>query len=103
MTRYKRNEQTDANQVLETEHFFTEHALDSTIGGLLKNCSTKSIVLAPFNSTRSKIAREDLPASQLNDSQDEEKTWLPPLSIDSNMILDKKCIKFAPRVKDINR
>jgi hypothetical protein len=68
MTRYKRNEQTDVNQVLETENFFTEHALDSTINGLFKNCSTKSIVLAPFNSTRSKIAREDLLASSLNNS-----------------------------------
>ena len=34
---------------------FTEHALDSTQNSLLKNCETKSVILAPFNSTKSNI------------------------------------------------
>ena len=40
--RYNRNEGDD---------LFTEHGLDSTQRALLKNVSSKSIILAPFNST----------------------------------------------------
>ena len=37
----------------DTEVIFTEHNLDTKTNGnsLLKNASTKSIILAPFNST----------------------------------------------------
>ena len=60
--RLKQNEQV----VLTTENnalpLFTEHELDEECGGganegskceglLMRNCSTKSLVLAPFNST----------------------------------------------------
>jgi hypothetical protein len=55
--------------VLTTEHLFTEHALDSTTNALLKNCSTKSVVLAPFNSTRTHIDKAELGN---NDNEDEE-------------------------------
>ena len=64
----------------------------------MKNCSTKSIVLAPFNSTRSQ--------NKLEDGVDSEGTvGVQELQhdIDRNMIVDKRVIKYAPRVKDINR
>ena len=52
------------------------------------------MVLAPFNSTRSHI---DCP-------EDEDgNPILPPLEIDHKMMVDRRCIKFAARVKDINR
>lgn len=60
----------------------------------MKNCTTKSIVLAPFNST----------ISHLNSAKDEERnSILPALSFDEELLVDRKYIKFAPRVKDINR
>ena len=42
-----------SNQQQDTEVIFTEHNLDTKTNGnsLLKNASTKSIILAPFNST----------------------------------------------------
>jgi len=36
-------------------------------------------------------------------SEQNEEEVLPPLEIDENMVFDKKVIKFAPRVKDIDR
>jgi hypothetical protein len=53
-------------------------------------------VLAPFNSTRSHLPRSE----NQNASSD---SIFPPLEIDENMLLDKKVIKFAARVKDIDR
>ena len=44
---------------------FAEQMLSSTQNGDLKNVSTKSIILAPFNSTRSKLANST--------AEDEEK------------------------------
>lgn len=83
---------------------FTEHALDSTTNALMKNCSTKSVVLAPFNSTRTHIAREDADDQDvLPADNSEDRDSIPPLDIDKNMMVDKRIIKFAPRVKDINR
>lgn len=102
MARFRRNQdipaeqqQIEEGQVQTTEHFFTEHALDSTTNVLLKNCSTKSVVLAPFNSTRSHI--------EGSDKNEDEEPILPPLEIDENMIFEKKVIKYAARVKDVNR
>mgnify|MGYP001806559547 CR=1 FL=1 len=57
----------------------------------MKNCSTKSIILAPFNSTRSHIEIEGEEEKELEHD------------IDRNMIVDKRVIKYAPRVKDVNR
>jgi hypothetical protein len=53
------------------------------------------VVLAPFNSTRSHIDKEEL--------NEDEEPILPPLEIDEELIFDKKVIKYAARVKDINR
>ena len=45
-SRYNRNEQE------EPIDCFTEHNIDS-VYNTIKNCSEKSIILAPFNSTQS--------------------------------------------------
>lgn len=79
---------------------FTEHELDEECGGggglhdskipggepALRNCSTKSLVLAPFNSTWSDKRMQE--AHQ---------------GLDFALIVDKKVIKYANRVKDLNR
>lgn len=74
--RYNRNE-TDP---------FPEHLLDSTQNSMLKNQSSKSVILAPFNSTKSNIAE----AGVLSDSVKE-------------LIQSKGCLKFAARVRDIDK
>lgn len=50
--------------------------------------------MAPFNSTRSHI-------DNLHDENGD--SILKPLEIDVDMLVDRKCIKFAARVKDIDR
>ena len=42
-------------ETLQSRDLFTEHQLDSTQNSILKNCETKSIILAPFNSTKSNL------------------------------------------------
>jgi len=64
---------------------FTEHLLDSAQNSMLKNCETKSVILAPFNSTKS-----NLETVALSDSV-------------KDMIEDRKIIKFGARVRDIDR
>ena len=60
--------------------------LNSTQNSLVKNISSKSVILAPFNSTRSHI-----------DEKFHERDSVQEL------IIDKKFLKFAPKVKEINR
>lgn len=62
--------------------FFTEHELDSTQNSLVRNRTTKSVILAPFNSTMTHISKES----------DE-----PP------MLKKSKVIRFGVKVKDIDR
>ena len=71
---------------------FTEHELDEECGGgisgsnnkgIVRNCSTKSMVLAPFNST---ISEKSL-----------------GLVIVDAPLMDRRVIKYANRVKDVNR
>lgn len=73
---------------------FTEHALDSTQNSLMKNCETKSVILAPFNSTKSNLPEpvegEDPVPIELSDSI---KALIEP----------SKIIKFGPRVRDIDK
>lgn len=57
---------------------------------LLRNCSSKSLVLAPFNSTWS-------------DKRMQEEMHQQFLNNENALILDKKVIKYANRVKDLNR
>lgn len=67
---------------------FTEHNLDTktNVSALLKNASTKSIILAPFNSTVSELP--------------EQFKWPEEVK---RMILPKRVLKFAPKVKDLDR
>lgn len=52
---------------------------------MLKNASTKSIILAPFNSTVSEL---------------EVFQWPEEVK---RMIVPKRVLKFAPKVKDLDR
>lgn len=65
---------------------FTEEMLNSTQNSLFKNNSTKSVVLAPFNSTRTHIDEN----FHLNQSILE-------------LMIEKKNLKFAPKVREVNR
>lgn len=56
---------------------------------MLKNAETKSIILAPFNSTKSNL--EELERCFTLDSEIKE------------MIQSKSCLKFAPRVREIDK
>lgn len=71
----------------DPEVVFTEHNLDTrtNVGTLLKNASTKSIILAPFNST----------VSELEGFQWPEEV--------RKLIVPKRVLKFAPKVKDLDR
>ena len=109
MSRFKRNEKPrQAKNNEEREHvviteegpLFTEHALDSTTNALMKNCTTKSVILAPFNSTRTHLARDDGDQDVL---PDDCESSVPPLDVDQDLLLDRRVLRFAPRVKDINR
>lgn len=55
----------------------------------LKNAETKSIILAPFNSTRSNL-------------KEIEKHYSLPDEI-KEMIQSKSCLKFANRVREIDK
>lgn len=60
--------------------------LHSTENSLVKNVTTKSVILAPFNSTRTHI----------DDNVHLRKSV-------QELIIDRKNIKFAAKVKEINR
>jgi len=60
--------------------------LNSTQNSLIKNASTKSVILAPFNSTRSNI----------------DENFHMRKSV-QELLIDKKNIKFAPKVKEVDR
>jgi hypothetical protein len=106
-------------ECLNSLPLFTEHELDEECGGganndqsknvltgmsninrvgggiapstLLRNCSSKSLVLAPFNSTWS-------------DKRLQEEMHQCFLEQQRSLILDKRSvIKYANRVKDLNR
>lgn len=70
---------------------FTEHNLDTKTNNnsFLKNASTKSLILAPFNSTVSDVGD----SNNLTDWPTEVK----------ELIINKKVIKFAAKCRDLNR
>ena len=74
---------------MNDSHAFTEHPLDSIENSLLRNASTKSVILAPFNST-------------ITDGNDdlEEYKMLEGVDVFKNKA---KVVKFGIRVKDIDR
>mmetsp|Transcript_15985 Transcript_15985/g.11531 ORF Transcript_15985/g.11531 Transcript_15985/m.11531 type:complete len:322 (-) Transcript_15985:42-1007(-) len=74
-----------SNEVVHTDPF-TEQMLNSTENSLVRNISTKSVILAPFNSTRSHIDEGQHLRRSVQD-----------------LVIDKQYLKFAPKVKEINR
>lgn len=69
---------------------FTEHCLDSINNSIMKNSETKSVILAPFNSTKSNLNGPEEVPFELSESIKE-------------LIEDRKIIKFGARVRDIDR
>ena len=63
---------------------FTEHHLETIDNDDLRNLTTKSIILAPFNSTTSHVSSE----REANIK---------------NMLMDKKAIRFNAKCRDFNR
>ena len=61
---------------------FTEHGLGTTNNSLVKNCSTKSVILAPFNSTKSHLSSFH---SSIKD------------------MIENDCLYLAPRCRDRDR
>lgn len=86
----KRLDLEEDNLYNDTDPYITEYALDTKNSeancDLLKNNSTKSVILAPFNST---FSDKDSPF-EWGDSVKE-------------LIVPRRCLKFAPRCKDLNR
>jgi len=74
----------------DTDPVFTEHYLDtkSNEGSFDKNASTKSVILAPFNSTISE------------DEEEEKFEW--PDSV-KELILPKRTVKFSAKCRDLDR
>ena len=70
---------------------FTEHDLDQTQNEVVKNSETKSVILAPFNSTKSNLNEMGEP---MDEELDEEIRAL---------IETRQIIKYAARVRDINK
>ena len=104
VARYERNQNNFVSQhegeVQQTENLFTEHGLESTQNSMLKNNSTKSVILAPFNTTRTHLDPEDLPIER---DEGDDSVIYPELSFDRMMLYPRKVIKFAAKVKDIDR
>ena len=80
--RYNRNTIT-GNQEYESDAF-VDAMLDTNENSILKNAETKSVILAPFNSTKSNIETGEEFLEQVKD-----------------LLEDRRCIKFAPRVREI--
>ena len=73
------------------QDMFTEHKLDSIDNEVLKNSETRSIILAPFNSTKSNLGPDGNPIDEeLSDSI-------------KDLIVDRRIVKFGPRVRDIDK
>ena len=69
----------------ETKDDFIDAMLDTNENSILKNADTKSIILAPFNSTKSNIETDNEFLEEIKD-----------------MLHEKGIIKFAPRVREID-
>lgn len=70
----------------EESDAFVDALLETNENSLLKNSETKSVILAPFNSTKSHIETEMALLDEIKD-----------------MLQDRRCIKFAPRVREIDK
>ena len=78
---YYNEKQEDNNQDL-----FLEQELQTTINSDFKNNSTKSIILAPFNSTRTHISENYLDQEEITPN-----------------ILPNSTFQFADKCKEVNR
>lgn len=63
---------------------FVDAMLDTNENSILKNAETKSVILAPFNSTKSHIETGEEFLEQVRD-----------------LLEDRRVVKFAPRVREI--
>ena len=81
-----KGDQNDPGDVQPTDPFAEQMSLNSTQNSMVKNVSTKSVILAPFNSTRTHIDAN----FHLNESIQEK-------------MIDRRVIKFAAKVKEIDR
>jgi serine/threonine protein kinase len=70
---------------------FTEHDLDSVADALVKNAETRSIILAPFNSTKSNLGPDGNPVD-----------YEIPEDI-KELIVSRRVIKFGAKVRDIDK
>lgn len=68
---------------------FNDQMLDTCHNSILKNAETKSIILAPFNSTKSNL-------------EEIEKYYSLPSEI-KDLIQSKSCLKFHARAKEIDQ
>ena len=82
-TRYNRNSTMQGGVEYESD-IFVDAMLDTNENSILKNAETKSVILAPFNSTKSNIETGEEFLEQVRD-----------------LLEDRRCIKFAPRVREI--
>ena len=82
---YQETARHNRNTGEETKDDFIDAMLDTNENSILKNAETKSIILAPFNSTKSNIETDDQFLDEIRD-----------------MLQEKGCIKFAPRVREID-
>lgn len=82
--RLNRNMMNVTNTEQTEDRYFTEHPLDSTSNSLMRNATTKSVILAPFNSTLTHM-----------DSEED--------SLDADMFKKGQVLKFGVRVRDIDR
>ena len=80
----------EAQKAVDTEAIFTEHSLDTKSDSqVLKNASTKSIILAPFNSTVSNFEEDD-----------PNFEW--PTEV-REQIVGRRVIKYNALCRDMNR
>ena len=67
----------------EETSIFTEHNLETSMNDLTKNISSKSIILAPFNSTKTELSSIHLSVE--------------------DMIEDRKVLKLGTKVREVDR
>ena len=90
------NDTRRLNRNNEGDDLFTEHNLESTQNALLKNVSTKSVILAPFNSTVSHVSSEE-PQSRPLAKKNEA------LHSSTDMFRKGEVLKFNARVREADR
>ena len=83
-SRYNRNNDTKTGLNEYDSDAFVDAMLDTNENSILKNADTKSVILAPFNSTKSHIETGSQFLEQVRD-----------------LLEDRRVIKFAPRVREV--